>query len=299
MKRPWFGVVLALILTVLVGGVALAQTFPKSQGYVNDFASLLSSQGRASLETRLSQLEKDTSAEVAVVTIKSLEGYTIEDYAVRLFENWGIGKKSKDNGVLFLIASEEREVRIEVGYGLEAVITDSRAGRILDKAVVPRFKEGNYEAGIFAGVADIEAYVRGGSPPLPLEDNPVKRSMPSGFLTPILWVLGIASIYILGFMARSKSIWLGGIWGLVIGAVLGLAVGGLIAIILLPLLMAGVGTGLDYSLSKNYRERKSRGEPTRWDKTRGGFRGSGDRGSSGSHHFGGGRSGGGGASRGW
>ena len=98
MKRLGLGIILLLSLLILAtGGAALAQTFPNPQGYVNDFAELLSAEGKTQLESQLSLLEQDTTAQVTVVTIKSLEGGTIEDYASRLFERWGIGKKVSKN----------------------------------------------------------------------------------------------------------------------------------------------------------------------------------------------------------
>lgn len=122
-----------------------AQDFPEPTGHVNDFAQLLSSDYRQSLEQELVDFEEETTAEIAVVTIESLEGDSIEEYAVRLFEQWGIGKKEKDNGLLILIAKEDREMRIEVGYGLEPVITDGRAGRIIREKMRPAFREENYD----------------------------------------------------------------------------------------------------------------------------------------------------------
>src|SRR4030042_6349603 len=101
MKRLRLGIIFLFSLLVLAtGGAVFAQTFPNPQGYVNDFAGLLSTEGREQLESQLSRLEQDTTAQVTVVTIKSLEGSTIEDYASRLFESWGIGKKGQDNGGL-------------------------------------------------------------------------------------------------------------------------------------------------------------------------------------------------------
>ena len=165
--------ILIIASLLLAGtGVVSAQDYPEYVGFVNDYAGLMSMQGKQVVEARLAQLEKDTSAEVAVVTIKSLQGNTVEDYAVRLFEQWKIGKKSKDNGVLLLGALDERKMRIEVGYGLEPVITDGRAGRIRDDDIIPRFKKNDYEGGIVAGVDSIEKYIRDGTPPEPLEDNP-------------------------------------------------------------------------------------------------------------------------------
>ena len=302
-----FVLVISFILLLLMssGGVARAQDFPQPEGFVNDFASILSVEGKANLEARLTQLEKDTSTELAVVTIDTLDFYSMEEYAVELFEAWGIGKKDKDNGVLFIIAIVEREVRIEVGYGLEGIITDGRAGRILDDSVLPYFRVGDYEQGILAGVLALEGYIRDGTPPSALEENPLQGFMDSvGFLFPVIFVLGWISLYIIVFMARSKSVWLGGVWGLVVGIVLGLSLGGLLLIIILPIGIAIVGTLLDILLSRNYRSRVSQGKPTGWVSSWGGFSGgcrsssssSSSRSSSG---FSGGRSGGGGAGRRW
>jgi uncharacterized protein len=196
---------------VIPVGTALAQgpTFPEYQGFVNDYAGLLSPAVKTQLDAKLSQLESDTTAEVAVVTVKSLEGDSVDDYAVRLFEKWKIGKKDKDNGVLFLVALDDRKMRIEVGYGLEPLITDGRAGRIRDNDVIPRFKEDDYEGGITAGVAAIEKYIRDGTPPAPLEENPVRSAF--GDWIGVLFFLTVITVYLSGFLARSKSIWMGGI----------------------------------------------------------------------------------------
>lgn len=301
MRRFGFGLVLAGLLAVLTAGVAFAQDYPSPTGsLVNDFAGLLSPQAKTQLEARLLQLEKDTSAEVAVVTITTIGDSSIEEYASGLFQKWGIGKKGRDNGVLFITALQERKVRIEVGYGLEGVLTDGRAGRILDYGVLPSFRAGDYETGIINGVAAIEDYIRKGSPAPPLNDNPVRRIFKPDFLAPILIVLGIASIYLFGFLARSKSFWVGGVWGAVMGGVLGLATGRVIGLILVALGMAGFGLLLDWLLSRNYKAFKSKGESTGWGHTWGGFRGPYGGGFGGGFGgFGGGTSGGGGAGRGW
>ena len=296
MKRFLGAAFLALTLVLATAWPVLALSFPSPQGYVSDFAGLLPTSSRATLEADLAQLEKDTSAQVAVVTITSLEGDTIEDYAVNLFEAWGIGQKSQDNGVLFIIAPAEHKVRIEVGYGLESIITDGRSGRILDTEVLPSFKAGDYETGILNGTAAIEGYIRGGTPPRPLEDNPV-RSLLGNFTTLLVWV-GLITVYLMGFMARSKSIWLGSIWGVIVGLILGIAMGSVIATILLPLVSGAIGALLDFILSRNYKARASSGRPTSWFSSGGGFRGGGSS-SGGFGGFGGGMSGGGGASRGW
>lgn len=138
----------------------ITQEMPDCQGFVNDYANLLSSTSKSMLEDRLVQLEKDTTAEVAVVTINTIEGQNIDDYANKLFNKWGIGKKDKNNGILFLIDLGDRKTRIEVGYGLESVITDEVAQNILDNKVLPQFTIQNYENGILNGTQAIEEHIR-------------------------------------------------------------------------------------------------------------------------------------------
>lgn len=296
--------VACLAAVVTTAGAVLAQepAFPEYQGFVNDYAGLLSPAVKTELDSRLTQLEKDTTAEVAVVTVKSLEGGSIDDYAVRLFEKWKIGKQGKDNGVLFLVALDERKMRIEVGYGLEPLITDGRAGRIRDEDVIPKFKDTDYEGGITAGVASIEKYIRNGIPPDPLEENPVKSIF--GDWVGALFIMTIITVYLSGFMARSKNIWMGGIWGAIAGAVIGLAIGGFVAIIVSLLIFMLLGLLTDSILSKNYQKLQESGKSTDWHKTGGGFWGpggfgGGSSGGGGFGGFGGGGSGGGGASGGW
>ncbi|KKT35239.1 MAG: hypothetical protein UW24_C0012G0044 [Parcubacteria group bacterium GW2011_GWA2_44_12] len=148
--------VFALFLPHTAGG---QQNLPDPSGYVNDFAGILTN--RASLEQEIAQFEAETSNQIAVVTVNSLEGDTIENYAVRLFETWRIGEKNKDNGILLLIAPNEREVRIEVGYGLEGALTDITASAIIRNEILPQFKANNYSAGVRAGVEAIMGAVKG------------------------------------------------------------------------------------------------------------------------------------------
>jgi len=287
--------VLSLVLAVS-GTAVLAQIFPEPEGFVSDFAGLLSPDTRAQLESRLERLEQETGAELAVVTIIALDNETIDSYAVRLFEEWGIGKKGQDNGVLFLTSIMEREVRIEVGYGLEPIITDGRAGRILDREVLPHYKSGDYEAGILAGAAAIEQYIRDNTPPSVIEDNPL-RNLFGGSLE---WLIfpAIITIYILDWMSRTRSIWLGGVWGGIVAGAVGLSTGELWPAIGITILGIVLGLWLDHLLSKSYQSRVSSGQSTGWFSSYGGFRGGSSSGSS-FGGFGGGRSGGAGASRRW
>jgi len=118
---------------------------------VNDFAGLIDPVWEARLTSLAAELEAKTGAEMAVVVIRSLEGEDIEGYANRLLVDWGIGKKGRNNGVLFLVAAEDRRMRIEVGYGLEPILPDGYLGGILDDMVLPFFKDGRYGEGIYTG----------------------------------------------------------------------------------------------------------------------------------------------------
>lgn len=138
---------------------------PATAAYVNDFAGLLDAGTRNELSEIGRALDEKTGAEVVVVTVPSLGGSTIEDYALQLFRAWGLGEREKNNGVLLLVdkerllSGESGKVRIEVGYGLEGAIPDGRAGRILDERVLPLWQEKKYAAGIRAGYLAVAAAV--------------------------------------------------------------------------------------------------------------------------------------------
>ncbi len=275
-----------------------AQDLPTPVGYVNDFANVLSPETKQTLEQQLTQLEKDSSIEIAVVTIKSLEGEDLNDYASRLFEDWGIGKKDKDSGVLFLIAVDERQMRIEPGYGLEPLLTDAKTGRILDAYIVPAFKDGDYSKGISEGVAAIIKVVQGET--VNLDEGKTTASDDGGGVWVLLVIGAIFLSYLTSFLARSKRWWPGGVIGAVLGIILGIYLASLAFKILAVIGLGLSGLLFDFILSKNYKERKDRGLPTSFWGSGGGFFGSGGRsGGGGFGGFGGGSSGGGGASRGW
>ena len=139
-------------LAILMAAVLLSVVSPRDPtASVHDFANLLSVEQRASLEELAQSVERQTTAELAVVTVPSLRGQTVESYAHELFNQWGIGQKEVNNGVLLLVAPTERRMRIEVGYGLEPLLTDSLCGEIRDSAIIPRFKVNDYAGGIVAG----------------------------------------------------------------------------------------------------------------------------------------------------
>jgi uncharacterized protein len=131
---------------------------------VNDFAGILSPTERQSLEARCRQLRERTGAQLAVVTLKSLNGGQIDDFADKLFKRCGIGEKDKNNGLLLLVAMAERKARIEVGYGLEPVVPDALAGRIIDHQLRPRFRNQQYAAGLNEAVNALCELVEKGEP---------------------------------------------------------------------------------------------------------------------------------------
>lgn len=149
-----------LLLTALIAP-AIAQTFPALSGRVVDAANILQPEQRAALDLKLKAHEDKTSDQIVVATVPSLEGVSVEDYANRLYRTWQIGQKAKNNGVLLLVAPKERKVRIEVGYGLEGALTDALSSVIIRGAIAPRFKDGNYAAGINAGIDAILGVVTG------------------------------------------------------------------------------------------------------------------------------------------
>jgi uncharacterized protein len=134
---------------------AAAQTFPALSGRVVDGAGILSPEAEARLTQASAALEQQTGAQLVVGTVASLQDYPIEDYANRLFRAWRLGQREQNNGVLFLVAPNDRAVRIEVGYGLEPVLTDALSAVIIQGQVLPRFREGEMEAGVIAGAEAI------------------------------------------------------------------------------------------------------------------------------------------------
>jgi len=150
-----------LLLFLLGCSSALAQTvrFPKYRGYVNDFAQVISPYYEEKMGALAWEVKQNTGAEMTVVTVEDMGGWGIDEYASRLYEDWGIGEKDKDNGVLILLAMAERRTRIEVGYGLEGILPDGLAGEILDEYVLPDFRQGDYGQGLYKGLVAVARIV--------------------------------------------------------------------------------------------------------------------------------------------
>ncbi len=171
----------------------LSLSIPSYEGYVTDQAHLFSAAEKAELEQILTQIEHNATAEVAVVTVESLEGLAVEDYSIKLAEQWKVGKKDVDNGLIVLIAPNERKYRIEVGYGLEGTLPDSLTGRLGRKILVPAFKEQKYGEGVIELVKTLQGY---------LENNPeiISRHELSTFNVVIMWLIVITFIVAFGLI---------------------------------------------------------------------------------------------------
>jgi uncharacterized protein len=176
-----------------------AVNYPQQTGFVTDNANIIDPEYEAKITQLAEKIEKETTVEIAVVTIESLEGESREMYALRLFEQAGIGKKDKDNGLLILVAKQEREYRFEVGYGLEGIITDSMKVNIGDGIIVPNFRNGEYGKGIYHSMLAIEGLLEGN------QEVISKYSMKQGSNGNNIprWLFLIYGIFIILFVKRT------------------------------------------------------------------------------------------------
>lgn len=165
----------ALLLLLALAAPAGALEVPYLSGRVNDHAGLLSAPAAQALEAKLKDFESRTGHQVAVLTLDSLEGEPLEDFSLKVARTWALGRKGKNDGVLFLISKTDRKLRIEVGHGLEGSLPDALAGRIIQNEVVPRFRAGDFEGGVAAGADAIVAAADG-------TYSPPARSAPQGLL---------------------------------------------------------------------------------------------------------------------
>ncbi len=201
---------IALSLFIFTGiGFCEEADFPNYVGYVNDYADILSAETKYKLTALSAEIENKTAGQLAVLTIDTASPLDIETYAVKLFEKWGIGQKGKNNGVLILIAVKDRAVRIEVGYGLEGAIPDALANNVIEKSMVPFFKNGDYDAGVLQAAAVISKLIAGEynvniseSDSIKIE-APSKRFSISDFLFLILVIIMLVSRSFFWFLPMS------------------------------------------------------------------------------------------------
>jgi uncharacterized protein len=227
-----------ILLLCCLPVAAYSLDVPRLQGYVNDYAGMISASAKSKIEEGLKAFEQSDSTQIVILTIPTLEGENIEEFSIKVAEAWKIGQQRRDNGVLFVVSKQERKIRIEVGRGLEGKLTDLMAGRIIDQVIKPRFKQGDFDGGFITGVSALIDGTRG---EFKAEQRPVQRRQKGfpPFLTIFLF-LGVFTL-ILGSISRI----LGGITaaiGLPAFVYLAVLPIGLLAIILLGLI--GFGAGL-------------------------------------------------------
>lgn len=283
---------------------------PKPVGRVNDFARVLSDADARAIEDEINAVERETSAEIALVTIDSLGRRSVEEYANRLFNTWGIGKAERDNGVLVLVAVNDREMRIEVGYGLEPILPDGLAGAVIREAFLPSFRNDNMAAGIRAGMTRVLDIVRRNETLTPAQRAALDRAAEDakkswGVAIFLMLFVGLGA-FISGSGAGAKVIaqMIGGLFFLGMAlffGLLGAPQAGLVMLVFfgIAVFVASFRLGRTAEWQKKLRGKSGRSKSGGWVVGGGGSSTSSGSSSSSSSSFGGGSSGGGGASGSW
>ena len=259
---------------------------PPLKARVTDLSATLTSDQRAALEQKLAALEARKGSQVAVLLVPTTQPETVEEYAVRVFDQWKLGRKGMDDGVLLLVAKNDRKLRIEVGYGLEGAIPDAIARRVIDEDIVPLFKQGNFYGGISAGADRVSKLIEG-----ELMPPPRRTAAPgSGWSTETLFIgfiiLVMASQLLHSLLGRFLGAGVAGIAAGIVGYLLaGLAAAAIIGLIAFVISLFAGATGRRASGWSSGGNWSSGGGS--WSSGGGGFSG------------GGGSSGGGGASGSW
>lgn len=264
-----------------------ALDIPPNDGFVTDVTGTLTAEQEQQLETTLEAYREETTNEVAILVIRSLSGADLVETAVATGRNWGVGTKDDSNGVLMLVALEDRALTIQVGYGLEGALPDIVTKGIIDEEILPEFRDGKYYEGLEAGIAALQKHI-GGEYTADRYTKTDTEGVFSFFLVFFLMILNFLSAW----LARSKHFWTGGVVGAVFGVLLLWMYTWWLA---LPFFIA-LGAGFDYWVSRFPQARRGRGGP--WNGTGGGW-GGGSSGGGGFGGFGGGSFGGGGASGKW
>jgi uncharacterized protein len=285
--------VLQLLLALLTPLVAAAVEVPPLKARVTDLTGTLTAQQRSALEQTLAEFEARKGAQLAVLMVPTTQPETVEQYAVRVEEAWKLGRKGVDDSVLLVIAKDDRKLHIEVGYGLEGVLPDAIAKRIIDNDIVPRFRDGDFYGGIRAGMDRVMRVVEGEKLPPPAAHGPPRgRGVNVDWFVPLIFIAFFAGTLLRAMFGRALG---AGIAGGLAGFLGWLLIGSLFVALLLALfafamvLMSGL-SGRGWT---------SGGWGGGWGGgwSGGGFSGGG--GFGGGFSGGGGSSGGGGASGSW
>lgn len=271
---------------------------PFLAGRVNDTAGILSSQTVTELEALLKAHEDSTSNQVVVLTIPSLGGADLEEYSMKVFEAWKPGQASKDNGVLLLVARDDRKLRIEVGNGLEGDLPDITCGHIIRNEIVPRFKDGDYDGGVRAGVQSILAAIAGAYV-ADESDHAVLPNLAGGIVFVLLFLLTVGTFTFMAILMSGAPGWflyffLMPFWIAFPMAGLGTAIGGGI----FGLYVLGVGAAKMWLAKSKKGQEAVKGWAKKFPVSSGGSSGGHSWGGSSSGSSGGGFSGGGGSSSG-
>jgi uncharacterized protein len=287
----------AAVLLLAIGLAAAQVAVPKLAARVTDLTGTLSQQQRIALEERLAAFEARKGAQIAVLLVPTTQPEQIEQFSIRVAEQWKVGRKGVDDGAILVIAMKDRAMRIEVGYGLEGVLPDAVAKRIVEDYIIPRFKTGDYFGGIDAGVSKMIAVVDGEPLPPPRERPGAGRSNDSPDFPELLF-LGFMLIFVVGGVIRS-------IFGRFFGSSLIGGIAGVAGWMLLGSLVAAIGFGLVAAvlslMGGSGIGRRGGFYPGGWGGGTGGWGGGGgwSGGGGGSWGGGGGGFGGGGASGRW
>jgi uncharacterized protein len=197
----WLHTTFAALALLIAALPVLALDFPALTGRVVDEANILDADSRAELTAKLADLEAKSTDQLVVVTLRSLQGTSIEDFGVQLGRHWQIGQTGKNNGVLLIVAPNERRVRIEVGYGLEGVLTDAVSRLIIENSITPRFRAGDFAGGIRRAVDDIIQILTGDAEEWKQRAaRPPARETTFGEIVVMLIFFGIAGFIIFGFV---------------------------------------------------------------------------------------------------
>ena len=194
-----------ILLLFIFAAPAFALDVPPLKGRVNDYAGLLQRDRANALEQRLAAFENSTGHQIVVLTVPSLEGEPIENFGIEVGDKWKIGKKGFDNGAILIVSQKDRRLRIEVGYGLEGVLPDAIANRIIQEQIIPRFRDGDFAGGIEAGVDAIMKVTQGEA--MPAAQRP-KRSSGLGFPAGLILPLVLLAFFLFSAFANSRR----GIW---------------------------------------------------------------------------------------
>lgn len=200
--RFWLSKLLALVLLIPVPGVLSAQDVPVPplNAQVVDTTGTLSPEQRTALIQKLQTFEATKGSQIAVLLVPSTQPETIEQYALRVAENWKIGRKNVDDGAILVVALQDRTLRIEVGYGLEGALTDITSKRIIEEIIVPQFRQGDFAGGVAAGVDQMIKVIEGEPLPEPVAQQTANNSSTIEDIAPVLFML---SLFVGGFLRKT------------------------------------------------------------------------------------------------